>query len=608
MKQLSLLFACLLVGLCAFAQDLAPLPTQPSDVDLDAGIVLGGRQVFIRSDKLGSIGSAGALDLVSMLTSNAFGETDTALVTKRVLVDKNGDRHERIQQTVNGIPVVGSELIVHSRKNGDVYLINGMFAETETLAREASVPAQQALRRGMILANIRQGKLTSQPELSYILNGDGSAFLAWSALVSYKNADGDQLDRLFVDATHGEKVVRHPQYHYARNRKTYTGNNGTSLPGTLRRSEGQAAVGDAAVDAAHDNAGKTYDYYKARFNRDSYNGSGQTLSSTAHHQRNYNNAFWNGSQMVYGDGDGSTFTYFSKSLDVVAHELTHAVTEYESGLVYQNESGALNEALSDIFGVSATIYFDGGINSSTWLLGDDIYTPGTPGDALRYMNDPARAGDRDYYPDRYTGSNDNGGVHTNSGIANLAYVLLVQGGTHPRGKTSVNVPAIGLAQAEQIFYRAQTTYLGPNSNFQAARNATASAAQDLYGATAVDAVHKAWDAVGVPGGGGGGGGGNCSNGTTYNGSLSGTGSVQYQPNGTYYYSAASGSHVGVLNGTGPDFDLYLQKWNNAWANVAASEGSTSQESINYSGTAGYYTWRVYSYSGAGTYTLCLDHP
>ena len=135
-----------------------------------------------------------------------------------------------------------------------------------------------------------------------------------------------------------------------------------------------------------------------------------------------------------------------------------------------------------------------GTGASIWLLGEDIYTPNTPGDALRVMNDPAAAGDYDWWPTRYTGTSDNGGVHWNSGIANLAFVLLSDGGTHPRGKSSVNVPAIGNAAAAAIFYAANTSCLTSGSNFAAARYCTA----DVHGGSNAAAVHAAWDAVGVP--------------------------------------------------------------------------------------------------------------
>ena len=261
------------------------------------------------------------------------------------------------------------------------------------------------------------------------------------------------------------------------------------------------------------------------------------------------------------------------------------------------------------FGAACQAWVDGGITSTTWKIGDEIYTPGTPGDALRYMDDPALAGDRDYYPDRYTGSADNGGVHTNSGIANLAFVLLVEGGTHPRGKTSNVVPGIGMSKAQQIFYRANTVLpqpLLPTS--KPLRNACASSADDLYSSSDVDAVHEAFDAVGVPGGPGGGPGGGCS-GTEYTGFLTGTGDQEFEPNGTYYF-ASSGTHSGHLEGTGTDFDLYLWKWSGffGWTTVASSLSPTSIEDINYGGSSGYYAWRVYSYAGSGSYTLCLDTP
>ncbi len=268
------------------------------------------------------------------------------------------------------------------------------------------------------------------------------------------------------------------------------------------RTEGQGASGDAVLDAAHDNAGITYDFYFSRFGRDSYNGAGATLTSTVHYSRNYVNAYWNGTQMVYGDGDGSQSGPLTV-LDVVGHELTHAVTDTSSDLIYSNESGALNEAMSDVFGASIEAYRDGAVSANTWKIGEECWTPATAGDALRYMNDPALAGDYDYYPTRYTGTSDNGGVHWNSGIANLAFKLMVTGGTHPRGKTSNVVPALdanpylSIEKGAAIFYRANTVYLTPSSTFADARNATAQAAADLYGSAAATAVNEAWTAVGV---------------------------------------------------------------------------------------------------------------
>ncbi|MGA7614776.1 MAG: M4 family metallopeptidase [Thermoanaerobaculia bacterium] len=652
---------------------------------------------------------------------NAAGSEDHSV--KSVKTDALGQIHIKLQEKLRGLPVVGAEMIVHAdATSGKVHAVNGRFVADRDVPRHASVRADDALARVAHDMNVPFWVILDSPQLTYVVNEKGTLFLAWSATVSYTDDDGEQIDRVFADATTGDLVYRQPKIYRALNRRTYSCNNGTSLPGTLRITEGGSLTGDAAIDSAHTNAGVTYNFYKSNFNRDSYNGSGATMTSSAHYSSRYNNAYWNGSQMVYGDGDGTTFIPLSEGLDVVAHELTHAVTENEANLTYSNESGALNEAWSDIMGASTEAWNAGGVSSNTWKIGEAVYTPGTSGDALRYMNNPTQDGSSyDYYPERYTGSSDNGGVHSNSGIANLAYYLLSQGGTHPRNKTSVVVPAIGIAKAEQIFYRALTTYMTSSTNFQGARNATAQAATDLYGATEAAAVQKAWDAVGVPGGtgggggggvttlsngqtvsnlsgstgswayykitvpsgqsslvvkisggsgdcdlyvkfgsqpssssydyrpylngnnetvnvsnpsagdwyiglnayasysgvslqatyassGGGGGGGTCTN---YNGSLSGTGSTQYQPNGTYYHSSTSGTHKGTLTGpsSGADFDLYLLKWNgSSWSTVARSESSTANESITYSGTSGYYMWKVYSYSGSGSYSLCISHP
>jgi vibriolysin len=171
--------------------------------------------------------------------------------------------------------------------------------------------------------------------------------------------------------------------------------------------------------------------------------------------------------------------------------LQHGITQYTSDLIYRDESGALNEAMSDIFGAMVDAQ-EGAKGLDIWKLGEDIYTPGTAGDALRYMHDPGEAGDYDWYPNRYTGSSDNGGVHWNSGIANLAFVLLSVGGTHPRGKSSVNVPAIGMEAAADIFYMANTACLTQNSQFIDARACTLH-----FAGPHVAAVGAAWDAVGV---------------------------------------------------------------------------------------------------------------
>jgi len=421
-----------------------------------------------------------AVDFLEGLVVDQFGAAGTEeLVAYRIRRDDLGTFHVRVRQRIGGLPVIGAELIVHARQgSGEVYAVNGRFVADIGLAKEAVMDAREALDVSLFSLGIEAPKLKGGTDLVYVIGADDEVHLVWRTLVEYTGEEGYAVDWIFSDAATGELVARHATIHTAKSWQTYDGNNNSSLPGTLRCTNNQSCS-DAVEQDIHDNAGTTWDYYNARFGRDSFNNSGATIVSTAHHMVSFVNAFWNGSQLVYGDGDGVNASPLGGALDVVAHEFTHAVTTNESNLIYQNESGALNEAWSDIFGAAAEAWRDG-VSGNTWKIGEDAFTPGTGGDALRYMNNPTQDGSsRDYYPERYTGSADNGGVHWNSGIANLAFYLAVNGGQHPRGKTTVQVTAIGLSRAEQIFYRAQINYLTPSSNFLAARNGTGQAAQDL---------------------------------------------------------------------------------------------------------------------------------
>ncbi len=523
--------------------------------------------------------------------------------------DELGQVHVRFQQYLNELPVVGGELTVHADGlSGRVHAVTGRFVAGEEIAAEPEIAGETAVA-GVVAGLGADAVSVDVPDLVYVVIDDG-ARLVWSAEVSYTGADGPERDVVYVDAVTGALVTRHPLHHRALKRVVYTAKNGQTLPGTVLINEGGASA-DLSAQDAYNFGGLTYNFYQAKFGRDSFNGAGATIHQTVHYGFKYVNAFWDGQQMVYGDGDGSIAGSFSRDADIVVHELTHAVTQYEAGLVYQNQSGALNEAFSDIMAAATDAYSAGGVRAATWKLAETIWTPNTAGDAMRYMNNPTQDGQSyDYYPERYTGAQDNGGVHLNSGIANLAFYLLVQGGKHPRSKTTNVVPALGMDKAAAIFYRALTTYLGSNATFQDARNATAQAATELYGAAEATATHEAWTAVGVPGapgGGGGGGGGTSCTGTPYAGSLGGTGATQYQPNGNYYTVNGSAKHSGCLTSpVNTDFDLYLLKWNGSgWVQVAKSDGPTNQEAVAYTGTAGYYTWQVASAGGAGAYTMTL---
>jgi bacillolysin len=410
------------------------------------------------------------------------------MVVTKVFKDKVGALHVRFEQEINGLPVAGAGMVLHAQVDGTIFAVNGDFVPGGDLPVHPDLGAMTALGQAKI-----KGTRVSEPELSYVLGADGRGHLAWKATFEYVNNAGPQRDVVFVDTTTGKIAARHPQIMYARALETQDCHQKTRNCTLVSDSSLAINTGDGAIDDAHNYAIATYDYYSNNYGRDSINGTGMTLKSRAHYSRNYNNAFWDGTQMTYGDGDGLTFIPLSQDADVVGHELTHGVTERTSGLIYQDESGALNEAWSDIFG-SMVDRQEGATGKDIWLIGEDIYTPNTQGDALRNMADPAQFGDRDYYPDRYTGTSDNGGVHTNSGIANLAFHLLVDGGTHPRGKTSVAVTGIGADAAAQIFYMANVGCLTPSSDFTAARYCTA----DVFGGSHVTNVHDAWDAVGVP--------------------------------------------------------------------------------------------------------------
>ena len=261
-------------------------------------------------------------------------------------------------------------------------------------------------------------------------------------------------------------------FYINRYRETYNANHRYTLPGTLARSEFDAPVGDQDIDNAHDFAGATYDYLFSTHGRDSYDNYGAKLNSTAHYGTSYINAFWNGEQLVYGDG-------FAVK-DVVAHEITHAVTEYSANLEYRWQSGALNESFSDIFGAM--------VDRDDWLMGEDL-SPSLLGgrDAIRDLSDPTRFGQPAHTDDWVATCSDEEGVHTNSGITNKAYYEIANNITKEK--------------AELIFYRALTVYLDSSSSLEDARAATLQSTQDLYGDQSEEyiAVRDGFNSVGLDG-------------------------------------------------------------------------------------------------------------
>lgn len=284
--------------------------------------------------------------------------------------------------------------------------------------------------------------------------------------------------------------------------ETYDMNNGTSYGAAVDFTDTDnnwttTTDDDHAANDAHWGAANTYDYYLNILSRNSYDDAGSVIESYVHRGVNYNNAFWNGSVMTYGDGDGTTFTPLT-ALDVVGHEITHGVTEFSSNLVYSYESGALNESFSDIFGAAIEFYALGETNGD-WIVGEDMTPSGT---GIRNMMDPNIKSDPDTYLGAFwhTSSSDNGGVHTNSGVQNYWFYLLTEGGsgTNDNGD-AFNITGLGLGPAAQIAYRNNNVYLTSSSQYADARAGAIQAAIDLYGPCSpeVESTTNAWYAVGV---------------------------------------------------------------------------------------------------------------
>ena len=277
-----------------------------------------------------------------------------------------------------------------------------------------------------------------------------------------------------------------------KNRDVFDAHNKSALPGKLVLEEGGKPSSDPAVNQAYDGAGTTYDFYHDVLQRNSVDNKGLRLDSTVHYQKQYNNAFWNGEQMVFGDGDGKLFLGFTGALDVIAHELTHGVTQYAvpGGLVYDGQSGALNESISDVFGsVVKQWHLKQSVDQADWLIGAGIMAPSV-GKALRSMADPGNKDltwSGDDQPKDMSGYVDGGDVHTNSGIPNHAFYA-----------AAIALKGNSWDKAGPIWYKA-LPLLTPNATFADMAKATTQAATLLYGdgSAEVNAVQAAWKVVGV---------------------------------------------------------------------------------------------------------------
>ena len=467
-----------------------------------------------------------------------------------------GRTHERFDQYYRGVRVFGAD-VAQQVNGGQIVSLYGNVYEDIDLDTSPAVDAASALDTVQTLSGVEIGR---RPELVVLPRDNGQYALTWRV----RAATGADVREYFVDAQTGTVVFDYSDLKTQSAVGQGTGVLGDSKKVAASSSGGQFTTTDrlrppalntydmkgdfnrtirylnrqiqlvasdlatdsdntwtdTAVVDAHVYTGYTYDYYFKRHNRRGLDNRDLGLVQIVHPARRqdfftigplvpdfYLNAGYYGDGiMVYGEGlpagvtsGGQTVDFFSGAIDIVAHELTHGVTEYSSNLIYMNESGALNEAFSDIMGTAVEFFFQpagNGTLRADYLCGEDIVRPG----GIRSMENPQAYGDPDHYSRRFTGTADNGGVHINSGIANHAFYLAIEGGTNRTSGLSVQgVGGGNREQIERVFYRAFTQMLPANATFSVARSATIQAARDLFGpnSNAERAVTQAWTAVGV---------------------------------------------------------------------------------------------------------------
>lgn len=481
------------------------------------------------------------------------------LQLRRIMKDEIGYTHYRYQQYFHGVMVEAGEYIVHV-KDAEVKMMNGLYLENLSVPYTASISESAALQKALdfIGASLYKWQVPSEETWIKLKYNDPTAtlFPKGELVITAKNGDYASRDLrltwkfdvyahepmsrhfVYVDAVTGEVVLStdricHVDVNGTANTRysgqqtittdnfgpnqyrlqetgrgqgvrTFDLNNGTNYGNAVDFIDADnnwtttTNMDDAANDA-HWGAESTYDYYGLFHNRNGLDDNGMQMDSYVHYSNGYNNAFWNGSEMTYGDGSNSPggFTPLT-AIDVCGHEFTHGVTEFTANLVYSYQSGALNESFSDIFGTC--IEFWKKPQTADYLIGEEIVYS-QPG-ALRNMANPNQYGDPDTYlgTNWYTGTADNGGVHTNSGVQNKWFYILTAGETGTNDNSqSYSVTGIGIVNGAEITYRSLSTYLVSTSQYADARTYSIQSAQDLFGVCSpeVIATTNAWYAVGV---------------------------------------------------------------------------------------------------------------
>jgi len=405
--------------------------------------------------------SIAAAFLRSYRSSLALNRSSADWDVQRIDMDQTGVAHVRMKQTFEGIPVLGGEFVVHIEDDRVVaangrYICNANVAVKPVLSEWAACKAAIG-ELDLDKPVLQDGELVIfNPALLSV--GPDESHLAYRLVIDDAALSNNRPPRsvvALVDALTGKLLFHYDNIQSGRNREVYDLHGSEWLPGTLVHTE-DGPVGSPPADAiaAFNFTGATYDYYYDTFGRDSFDDQGATMRCSVRYGT-VANAFWNGSQTAFGPGLAAK--------DVVAHEWTHAVTQYTAGLIYSHQSGSLNESFSDIMGCM--------VDRDDWSMGED-----TPIGVIRSLSHPESLGDPGKVGDYVCTDSDNGGVHTNCTILAHAAYLMAEGGTY-NGRT---VTGIGRARTEQILYRVLTAYLTASATFRDAYDATISSCNDLY--------------------------------------------------------------------------------------------------------------------------------
>jgi zinc metalloprotease ZmpA len=482
-----------------------------------------------------------ALDLIRSHSGTARASAGDGYLSRSVLVDADGTEHVHLDRTYNGLPVIGGDLIVHSR-NGGYRSTSVTQSAPLNLSTHPTVGPDEAV----VIAGAEFGPtFAGMPErtLSVYARGHGGARLAWRVRMHHAQADMTYI----VDAVSGAIIERWSNLETAaaagQGNTLYSGTvplvtnavvggyelrdpsrgRMRTIDGSNSRTSGQVYkdsdnvwgnsttldLATAAADAEY-GAGMTWDFYKLVLGRNGIGDDGIGAYTRVHYGTKYSNAFWSDDCfcMTYGDGDGINAGPMV-ALDITGHEMSHGVTARTAALIYSGESGGLNEANSDIMGTMVEFYANNSHDTPDYLIGEQVVPTNVPGSAnqraLRYMFKPSLDGRS---PDFYVSDIGSLDVHYSSAVANHFFYLLAEG-TTPKTFSGVvhnsptfngaSLPGVGRAKAEKIWYRALTVYFTSSTDYAAARIATIQAAEDLYGATSAEAnaVAATWTAVNV---------------------------------------------------------------------------------------------------------------